>query len=141
MREIPLRRRACYCTNLRRATNSITKYYDRVFKSTEMTVSQFALMSDLNYLGTCTTAELAYHAKLDSSTITRNLKKMKDKGYIQDLSDNGSRESQISLTPLGKDKMEEGNEVWLKAQDNINQKIDSEKLACLEEALMIIEQL
>ena len=141
MAEIIQRVNPCYCINMKRATNTLTKYYDEIIKTTGLTISQFSLLNEIKYLGICTKGEIAFHAKLDKSTITRNLKTLHEKGVIQDLSVNDSRESQISLTELGQKKIEEGRLLWNKAQKHILEKVGGEKLKELEETLKIIEEI
>lgn len=139
MREISPRKSPCYCINLKRATNSLCKFYDKKMESAGLTASQFSLINDIRLLDTCSKAELSEYAKLDKSTITRNLKILRDKGYIQDLSTNESRESQVTLTELGLEKIEDGNVAWKEAQDHIKEMIGSENIVQLKKILEVIE--
>ncbi|MBP1917666.1 MarR family winged helix-turn-helix transcriptional regulator [Youngiibacter multivorans] len=139
MREISPRKSPCYCINLKRATNTITKFYDKKMESAGLTASQFSLLNDIRLLGTCSKAELSEYAKLDKSTITRNLLILRDKGYVKDLSTNGSRESQVSLTDLGLEKIEEGNMAWKEAQEYIKEKVGGENIVQLKKILDVIE--
>lgn len=141
MREISPRKSPCYCINLKRATNSITKFYDKKLEGAGLTASQFSLINDIRLLKTCSKAELSAYAKLDRSTITRNLKVLRDKGYVKDSSTNESRESQISLTDLGLEKIRSGNMSWKEAQEYINERIGSENMAQFKKILEAIENL
>lgn len=108
-------------------------------ESAGLTASQFSLLNDIRLLKTCSKAELSEYAKLDKSTITRNLKILRDKGYIQDLSTNESRESQVTLTELGLEKIEDGNVAWKEAQDHIKELVGSENIVQLKKILEVIE--
>lgn len=141
MREILPRNNPCYCINLRRATNSLTKFYDKKLASTGLTVSQFSLLYDIKRLETCSKVELADYAKLDKSTITRNLKLLKRKGYITDLSANESRDSQVALTALGFDVLERGHLLWKEAQENVKEKVGIENIKQLRQILDDIENI
>lgn len=141
MRELSPRKSPCYCINLKRATNSITKFYDKKLEDAGLTASQFSLLNDLRLLKTCSKAELSEYAKLDRSTITRNLKILRDKGYIKDSSTNESRESQVSLTDLGLEKIESGNLSWKEAQEYIKERVGSENMAQFKKILEVIENL
>lgn len=139
MREISPRENSCYCISLKRATNSITKLYDKKMESAGLTASQFSLLNDIRLLETCSKAELSEYAKLEKSTITRNLIILRDKGFVKDLSANGSRESQVSLTELGLEKIKEGNVLWKEAQAFIMEKVGSEDILQLKKILKVIE--
>lgn len=141
MREISPRNNPCYCINLKRATNSITKFYDKMFEGTGLTVSQFSLLNDIKFIEPCSNAELADYAKLDRSTITRNLKILRERGYIIDLSTNESRDSQVSLTDLGCEKIESCSVLWKEAQESIKEKVGSDNIKQLRKLLEVIENL
>lgn len=141
MREISPRNNPCYCINLKRATNSITKFYDKKLEETGLTISQFSLLNDIKLLESCSKAELADYAKLDRSTITRNLKILREKGYIIDLSTNESRDSQVSLTDLGLEKLKSCDLLWQEAQKYIKEKIGSDNIKELRKILNAIENL
>lgn len=141
MREISPRNSPCYCINLKRATNSITKFYDKKLEEIGLTVSQFSLLNDIKFMETCSKAELAEYAKLDRSTITRNLKILRERGYIADLSSNDSRDSQISLTDLGRKKIESSNLLWEEAQKYVKEKVGSDNIKQLRKILDIIENI
>ncbi|HHU17135.1 MAG TPA: winged helix-turn-helix transcriptional regulator [Clostridiales bacterium] len=141
MREISSRNNPCYCINLRRAANSITKFYDKMFEGTGLTASQFSLLSGIKFMEPCSNAKLADYAKLDRSTITRNLKILKERGYIINSSKNESRESQVSLTDLGQEKIESCSVLWNEAQKSIEEKVGSENIKQLRKLLEFIEKL
>lgn len=141
MREIPPKNNPCYCINLKRATNAITKFYDKKLEEIGLTVSQFSLLHHIEFMKTCSKAELAEYAKLDRSTITRNLKILREKGYIADLSTNESRDSQISLTDLGRKKIESSNLLWEEAQKYVKEKVGSDNIKQLRKILDVIENL
>jgi DNA-binding MarR family transcriptional regulator len=131
----------CYAINLKRAANSITKFYDKMLEQTAVTVSQFSLLNDIKLIEPCSKSGLAVYAKLDPSTITRNIKLLKKDGYINDDSAPGSRESQISLSVLGHEKVSAGLALWKKAQRRIQEEIGPEALNQLKKTLEIIENI
>ena len=141
MREISPRCNPCYCMNLKRATNSITKLYNKKLDEISLTVEQFSLLTDIKLLGKCSKAELATYAKLDRSTISRNLRVLREKGYISDFSTNESRDSQVSLTTSGAKKLENGCLLWNEAQKYIQEKVGDENMKQLRETLNMIENL
>lgn len=104
-------------------------------------MSQFSLLNDIKLLETCSKVELAKYAKLDSSTITRNLKILREKGYIKDLSTNESRDSQVSLTELGLEKLNNCYSLWEEAQKHIKEKVGIDDIKQLGKILEVIENL
>lgn len=141
MRHITPRDNPCYAINLKRAANSIIKFYDKMLEGTDLSVNQFSLLNDIKLIEPCTKQELAIYAKLDPSTITRNLAVLKKSGYIQDTSLVDSRESQISLTDIGNEAISISMEYWKKAQRKIQDKFGCDALKQLKQVLDVIENI
>jgi len=138
MDQVLIRKNPCYCINLRQAANSITRYYDNVFKNLGITVTQFSLLNEIKYFGICSKSQLSEQAQLDKSTITRNLLVLKRKGFIEDIADEDSRESKIMLTCVGIKKIEEGMSFWNEAQTHFEKKIGKEKMKELRKILNLL---
>ena len=141
MKNLHPRDNTCYAINLKRAANSITKFYDKMLGQTTLTISQFSLLNDIKLIQPCSKSQLAVYAKLAPSTITRNLKLLKKGGYINDSSAYDSRESQISLSELGHEKANAGLALWKKAQRKIQEEVGPEALNQLKKTLKIIENI
>ena len=125
------RNNPCYCINLRRAANALTKCYDQALAHLALTASQFALLVELQAMGPCSKVELANSARLDKSTITRNIKTLKEKNLVADLSERGRRNSQLIVTPLGLDRINESMSHWRQMQAKVREKLGPENIAAL----------
>lgn len=141
MRELTPRDTPCYCINFRRAANTLTKLYDKALSPFNITSSQFSLLNDIYALKTCNMTELAKYAGLDRTTITRNLKVLLYKGFIEDCLGGDSRTHHIKLTYSGKSVMKEGFVEWEKMQKNIKSTIGLENIHVLIEIFSLIESL
>lgn len=106
----------CVCMNARRAANALTHYYDKIFKTTEMTVSQYSLMVNISSARATNITELTRVVKLDKSTLTRTLAPLIDAGYIHSERGKNRREVILSLTEAGENKLKEARPFWEKAQ-------------------------
>ena len=131
----------CYSINLKRATNAVSKYYDKQLKNIGLTISQFSLLNDLHRLGRCSKSALAIEANLEKSTISRNLKLLEEKGLIHDLSQQGRRNSQIELTAEGRKLINDGYVFWNAAQKHLEERIGREQLQELNQVLSELENI
>jgi DNA-binding MarR family transcriptional regulator len=129
---------ACYCTNLRRAANSVTAVYDRFMAPISLSVTQYTLLVNISRLETCSISDLAVYMGLERTTLVRTLKPLFDLDYIVDLSDAGQRNRRIQLTPDGVQIMAQGKQLWANAQAALEQKMGSETLAQLLDILTVL---
>lgn len=140
MRQEKPTKTTCYYKRLKYATGAIARYYERMIAPAGLSAKQYSLLSDVGKLGTCSMVELAQAARLEKSTITRNLRLLRDKGYVTDLATSDAREHQITLTPAGREKVAECRLLWEKAQQGMAQLIGAEEMERLGELLLAVEQ-
>jgi DNA-binding MarR family transcriptional regulator len=138
MRKITPRDNPCYCIKSRRAANALTKHYDKTFEPVQLTASQFSLLNDIKLLKTCNKSELAIYAKLDRTTIIRNLNTLLEKGLIKEVLGSNNRNNLIQLTELGESTIREGIILWKQAQAQIEATIG---LNCIEEFNQILKKI
>lgn len=125
----------CYCTNLRRASSLLTKYYDRTMEPAGVTANQYFLLHVIGFLKECNKSELARHTGLERTTVIRNLDILLKKRLIEQAPGPTRRNSLIRLTDHGKQTDEKGMNLWKRAQRDMEALLGREKLAVLQELL------
>ena len=108
--------RECVCSNLRRATRTVTKLYDESLKSTGLKITQFNLLSSLMALGSATLTELAEDMVVDRTTLTRNLEILEARGLVVTEEGEDRRERQLRLTAEGIAAVSAAYPLWQAAQ-------------------------
>ena len=141
MSKITPRNNTCYCINFRRAANALTKFYDRAFAIMNITTNQFSLLIDIQHLQTCNKSELAQYARLDRTTIIRNLNVLREKGLIEEVSQAGSKYKLVRLTEAGESAITEGLTRWKQVQKQIESILGAEKIQVLKQILADTETL
>jgi len=132
---------ACYCINLRRAANAVTKYYDRQLREGGLTLNQYSLLINLSRLQPASVTALAGAVKLERTTVTRNLRPLFDMGLIEDASAEGERDRKMQLTRSGSVRIEECKKRWSRAQRKIEEALGPDSLESLMKNLMTLEEL
>lgn len=131
----------CHCLKVRRASNAITKTYDKYLAPSGIGVSQFSVMEHISRLSPVTVSELALECQLDRTTLVRNLKTLEEKGYVSDISEKGSRKRQLVLTPLGRERLDDAEILWSQAQQYIRTSLGESDLESLTEMMSKIEDI
>lgn len=131
----------CHCINLRRASSTITSFYDEKLKSCGLTVNQFSLMRHLKFLRDSSVSDLALEMGLDRSTLVRTLKPLEERGLVTDSSEKGTRNRELKLTNEGIKLLSEAETLWLEAQNFISEYIGEDQMKLLKEVLSKIQNL
>jgi len=127
--------------NLRRASRSLTYFYDEVLKPSGLTVNQLALLRNLELLEQTTIGQLAKTMRIDRTTLNRNMKPLADTGLIEINPGKDSRTKAIVLTEQGKAAVGLGWRLWGEAQQSIQEYLGEADLAKLKQLLAKVEAL
>ncbi len=97
-------------------SRSITVIYDDKLRPFGITAAQFILLSLISR-GPITRADIARLQHLERSTLTRNLRAIFAKGWVEEVSDNANGRSRpIALTAAGKERLLMAEPEWLAAE-------------------------
>ena len=139
MRKNLSRERSCYCIKLRRATNTLTKYYDQALAPVGLTLSQYSLLNDIRYLQSCNKSELAQCANLDRTTVIRNLAMLRERGLVRETPGPDKRNNLIELTELGQSLINEARVPWEQAQKRLRELVGEDGMERFSQVLAIID--
>jgi DNA-binding MarR family transcriptional regulator len=106
----------CACATARRAARSLTQLYDRYLSEAEVEPAQFALLSMLDAKGPCSHAMIGRHFALDKTTLSRNLKLLRRKRWIELTATDDARERRVALTAEGRRRFAAARPAWRRAQ-------------------------
>lgn len=107
----------CLCLQTRRADRIITRIYDSFIKQTGLKSTQYALLRCIDNFTEPCVADISMAMCMDQTTVSRNIGKLQRGGYIStSASPADPRKTNIKITRLGYDKMEEAKSAWEKAQ-------------------------
>lgn len=110
----------CYCTQFRRTSGALTKIYDEALEPAGLRITQFSLLRGLGRLGTATITQLADESALDLTTISRNVKLLIERGWVDVLpGDKDKREKRLSLNRDGTSAVKNALPQFRKAQARI----------------------
>ena len=109
----------CACANLRRATRAVTRMYNQALRSDGLEITQFTLLMALNLTGETTQGKLGKLLALDSTTLTRTLRLVKERGWVKAMPGEDRRERLLALTVAGREKLQRSLPHWKRAQERL----------------------
>lgn len=132
---------ACHCLKMRRSAENVVRFYDRALAPAGVTVRQYSLLSAIAREPGCSVSRLAEATALDRSTLTRSLRPLMGEGLVVDGKEPGTRNSRLELSPAGTDVLERAEMLWQEAQAAYEEKLGSQTVGQLEEALLALQDL
>lgn len=95
---------------------AVTRMYEEVMPSIGIKVSQVNLLVTIDKMGPVRPTRLCEVLYMDLSTVSRNIKRMKERGWVQAVpSPEGGRDL-LGITPAGRDKLTEVLPIWREGQ-------------------------
>jgi DNA-binding MarR family transcriptional regulator len=109
----------CVAGRLRMLNRVITNIYDDAFRPLDLKVSQMSILVATAKLGTARPSELCEHLHLDVSTLSRNVERMRARGWLEVVPDDDGRSQPFRLTSQGRKLLEKAIPAWSKAQQQV----------------------
>lgn len=129
---------ACYCTQSRRLSRSLTEAYDRALRPTGLTVAQFSLLRTLGRLETPTIGAISEATGLDRTTLGRNLAVMQRSGWVAVGPGEDGRTRLARPTKAGRAALVQAVPIWEQAQAETEAKLPEHVREALKEATELL---
>jgi DNA-binding MarR family transcriptional regulator len=109
----------CVAVRLRMLNRVITNIYDDALRSLDLKVSQMNILVAAAKMGTARPIEVCEHLHLDVSTLSRNVERMRARGWLEVVPDEDGRSQPFRLTPRGRKLLEKAVPAWSEAQERV----------------------
>ena len=129
----------CNCAKLRAATRVVTRQYDEALKPTGLKANQLTMLIAISIMQPVSISDLASTLSMDRTTLTRNLTPLEKENLIT-LEAGVGRTRNISLTEIGRVKVDHAKPLWNQAQNNIKKKLGKENLQHLSDILSLLSE-
>lgn len=113
----------CLCASLRRAARAVSQLYDADLRAAKMRTTQHTLLQVLLAREGITQKELGERLALDSTTLSRTLRPLEQRGWIRSLPGEDRRERRLALTPAGRRQLERARPHWQRAQERLRKRL------------------
>jgi DNA-binding MarR family transcriptional regulator len=106
----------CIVMRLRFVNRVITGLYERALRPLDIKTSQAGILVLLSIRGESNPSEIGKAFRMEKSTVSRNVGRMKKKGWLEGTAGDGQVSQVIKLTPKGRDLIGAIHSEWTKAQ-------------------------
>lgn len=125
----------CIAVRLRMLNRVVTNIYDDALRPLGLKVSQMNILVAAAKMGTARPAEVCEQLHLDVSTLSRNVDRMKARGWLEVVPDEDGRSQPFRLTSQGRRLLEKAVPSWEEAQERVKQLLGSDIVNELNHAM------
>jgi DNA-binding MarR family transcriptional regulator len=108
--------RDCVAVRLRLLNRVITNLYDDALRPLGLKVSQMNLLVVAARLGVAEPSQVCRILQMDLSTLSRNLERLRARGWIETVPDRDARVHPFRVTDQGRELIQQAYPAWQKAQ-------------------------
>jgi DNA-binding MarR family transcriptional regulator len=113
----------------------VTRLYDDELRRAGLRTTQYSLLSRLSRVGEVRQRDLGRMTSLDETTLTRNLRRLIDAGWVDTTTGQDEREKLVRLTRDGIAKLRQARPAWERAQRRLQSRLPKRECAALLAAL------
>lgn len=126
--------KTCIAVRLRLLNRVVTNFYDDALRPLGLKVSQLNILIVAARLGLARPAQVCEMLQLDTSTLSRNVERMRAKGWLEVVPEEDTRTQPFRLTPQGNRLIEKAAPAWEQAQRQAGDLLGGEGIALLDKA-------
>jgi DNA-binding MarR family transcriptional regulator len=123
--------RTCIAVRLRLLNRVVTNLYDDALRPLGLKVSQLNILVVTAKLGVAQPAQVCDILHLDTSTLSRNVERMRAKGWLEVVPGEDARTQPFRLTAQGKRLLERAVPAWEQAQQQAGELLGEDGVALL----------
>jgi DNA-binding MarR family transcriptional regulator len=124
----------CIAVRLRLLNRVVTNLHDNALRPLGLKVSQLNILIVTAKLGLARPAQVCEILQLDTSTLSRNVERMRASGWLEAVADEDARAQPFRLTTAGKRIIEKAIPAWEEAQRQASELMGTEGIALLDKA-------
>ena len=125
----------CLSVRIRRLGRVITRIYDNALAPHGVRIAQLNLLAALAASGGMRAVDLARLLELEKSTLSRDLKRMENLGWVRSARPSMDGGRLVTLTPAGSRLLLEVREAWEQAQAAAQEEVGRRTFAQLRKVL------
>ena len=132
----------CLAVRLRILNRVITKVYDDAFRPFGAKTSQLNILIATARAGVARPADICHVLQLDTSTLSRNVERMKAKGWLEVVPDDEDARAQpFRLTAKGRRLLERAKPAWEQAQQKAKELLGGDMIDVISDAVTRVREI
>ena len=113
----------CLCHHVRRAGRAISRVFDEALAPVGLKASQFNILAVIGARESCSATEASRLLAMDRTTLSRNLKPLREGGFVTAEGGAGRRPDALVLTGAGHAILTSAGMLWRQAQSALTARL------------------
>src|SRR5438270_10013844 len=126
--------KTCIAVRLRLLNRVVTSFYDDALRPLGLKVSQLNILIVTAKLGLARPVQVSKILQLDTSTLSRNVERMRAHGWLEVVPDEDARTQPFRLTSPGRRLIDKAVPAWEEAQRQASELLGDDGMALLNKA-------
>ena len=127
--------RECLAVRLRLLNRVVTNIYDDALRPLGVKASQLNILVVTARLGLARPVDVCERLQLDTSTLSRNVERMRARDWLEVVEDDDGRAQPFQLTAKGRKLLERAMPAWEKAQEEVKNLIGADAVSAIDDAV------
>ena len=130
--------RECVAVRVRMLNRVITRIYNAALRPFDLTISQMSILVAVTKFGQAKQQDVSQVLDLEKSTLSRDIQKMKENGWLEVTPGQDARISLLQVTPSGRRLLKQAFPGWRNAQDRVIEMLGPEQFRSVERMLVTL---
>jgi DNA-binding MarR family transcriptional regulator len=126
--------KTCIAVRLRLLNRVVTNFYDDALRPLGLKISQLNILVVTSKLELARPTQICEFLQLDTSTLSRNVERMRENGWLEVVPEEDARSQPFRLTREGKRLIGKAVPLWEQAQRQATELLGDEGITLLEKA-------
>ena len=128
----------CMCHKARMAARVVTRAYDDALRPTGLRATQVSVLAAVGARGALSIKSLADALQMERSTLTRNLRPLEKRGYVELAPERRYRSRVLTLTSAGRAALVTALPLWEGAQRKLKGRVGQHRWPTVQDGLSIL---
>ena len=128
----------CMCHKARMAARVVTRAYDDALRPTGLRATQVSVLAAVGARGALSIKSLADTLQMERSTLTRNLRPLEKRGYVELAAERRYRSRVLTLTSAGRAALVTALPLWEGAQRKLKGRVGQHRWPTVQDGLSIL---
>jgi len=128
----------CMCHKARMAARVVTRAYDDALRPTGLRATQVSVLAAVGARGALSIKSLADALHMERSTLTRNLRPLEKRGYVELAPERRYRSRVLTLTSAGRAALVTALPLWEGAQRKLKGRVGQHRWPTVQDGLSIL---
>lgn len=129
----------CVAVRLRILTRAVTRIYNKALRPHGLTVSQMNILVAVSCLGKPRQQAVCHALHLEKSSLSRDLERMRARGWLNALAGEDGRTTLLALTAAGRKQLKQAIPAWQRAQQQARALLGEKEIAGFQRAAKTLQ--